>query len=286
MVRPAVVAGTFYAGTKPALAEQLRSCFLSPLGPGHLPAKAPDEALRIPGLVSPHAGYVYSGSIAAWAFARLSKAPHPRTVVLLGPNHHGVGFPVATMTRGSWQTPLGSVDIDEDFAQLLVSTSKGLVQDDMRAHANEHSLEVQIPFLQFVLGKGFRIVPISLADQRPVVCCHLGEILASCSRQRDDILFVASTDLSHYHSEEVAYRQDRQFINAVLTGRVEEIGAVVSSSGLSVCGYGAVIAVIAATEGLEDRRIRLLKYATSAAVTGQTDAVVGYAALSIEQGYR
>ena len=282
MIREAVVAGTFYAGTRQALEEQLNSCFLSPLGPGRLPDENPHSIARVSGVVSPHAGYMYSGPVAAWAFLRLSHAHVPSTVVLLGPNHRGVGFPVATMTKGSWQTPLGNVDIDVNFARLLVSEAGDLLRDDGRAHAGEHSLEVQIPFLQFVFGQGFQIVPISLADQRASTCMRLGKVLAQCARGREDILFLASTDLSHYHSEEIAQREDQRFIKAVLTGEAENISMLASSPGFSVCGYGTVIAVLEATACLASRQIKLLKYATSAAVTGQTDAVVGYAALSVE----
>lgn len=281
MVRKPVAAGSFYAGTKTALEEQLRDCFLSSIGPGRLPGEV-KEKRQVRGLVSPHAGYVYSGPIAAWAYLCLSEAPAPRTVVLIGPNHRGAGSPVATMDEGTWETPLGAVPVDEEVARQLIAAADGLLQADVRAHGGEHALEVQLPFLQFVLGADFRIVPISLADQRLETSRRLGEAIAGCTRGREDVLVLASTDLSHYQPQEVAEREDQRFIDAVLRADVSEVHSLASSLGATVCGYGGVIATIIATAAPTSGQIKLLQYATSAAATGETDAVVGYAACSIE----
>lgn len=282
MLRKPAVAGTFYAGSKDSLEEQIKGCFLHSVGPGKVPVASKKAEGKIVGLISPHAGYVYSGPVAAWGFAKVIEQESPETVVILGPNHRGFGSPMAIMSQGEWETPLGKVSIDEDFAQKLLQASS-LIEEDAKAHQREHSLEVQIPFLQYGFNGEFRIVPLCVANQTAATSMSLGEAISSVAEDRSNVLLIASTDLTHYQPREIAEKEDREILNAVTSGNPQNLGTVLSSGDFSMCGYGPVIAVLKAASDLGEARVNLLKYATSGDITGDYSAVVGYASLSVEK---
>ncbi|MBE0478610.1 AmmeMemoRadiSam system protein B [Candidatus Aerophobetes bacterium] len=282
MLRKPAVAGTFYAGSRNSLKEQIEECFLHPVGPGKIPVVSKEGGGKIIGLISPHAGYIYSGPVAAWGFVRVLQEERPETVIILGPNHRGFGEPVAIMSQGEWETPLGKVSIDEEIARELMQTCS-LIQEDEIAHKREHSLEVQVPFLQYGFNGEFKIVPLCLADQTFTTCVSLGEAISRVLKDKSNTLLIASTDLTHYQPQRIAEREDKKILDAILSGSPEELENVLSSGDFSMCGYGPVIALLEASSKSGQFRINLLKYATSGDITADYSAVVGYACLSIEK---
>jgi len=282
MLRKPAVAGTFYAGDKESLKRQIEDCFLHSLGPGKVPVPAKKGEGKITALISPHAGYVYSGFVAAWGFARVIEREKPETVIVLGPNHRGFGSPVAIMSEGEWETPLGRVPIDESLAKKLLQVSS-LIEEDEKAHQREHSLEVQIPFLQYGYNGNFKIVPICLTDQRFITSVSLGDAILSVIRDKPNTLLIASTDFTHYQPQAIAEKDDKRLIEAILSCNPGNLERVLSSGDFSMCGYGPVLAVMEVAFRLGGVNVRLLKYGTSGDITGDYSAVVGYASLSLEK---
>lgn len=277
-VRRPAVAGYFYPASTEELSKLLRSLFLHGLGPGKLPPAPPAEGLL--GIVSPHAGYEYSGPVAAHGYY-LASGTSVDTVVVLGPNHHGIGSGVAASESDSWETPLGSVEVDRELASGIVRLSSIVDFDDM-AHWKEHSIEVQVPFLQFSMTPGFRIVPISMLMQDELTAIEVGDAIARAAQELGRrVLLVASTDLTHYEPHDEAQRKDGIAIDAMRTMDISELYRVVEGKHISMCGYGAVAAVIAAAKRMGASRVELLKYATSGDTTGDMTAVVGYGSLAI-----
>lgn len=160
-VRRPAQAGGFYPGQKTSLVSEIEKCFLHRLGPGKLPELREKGERRIISAVSPHAGYMFSGIVAAHLYFALAQDGIPDSIVVLGPNHYGVGTGLSAMDEGAWQTPLGDAEIDSDLARAILANS-GMIDVDASAHSHEHSIEVQLPFLQYVYGDRFKFVPISL----------------------------------------------------------------------------------------------------------------------------
>lgn len=278
-MRKAAVAGSFYAGSSAGLRRQIEDCFRHSLGPGALPRVTVASERKILGLVSPHAGYVYSGPVAAHGFFRIVEGLKPETVVIIGPNHRGLGASVAIGRVDRWDTPLGPVELDTEVAEAVASGSKWVEEDDA-AHVMEHSIEVQVPFLQYVLGSGFRMVPVAMMRQDLTVSQDLGRAVASAVKTKE-ALIIASSDFSHYEPQPVASSRDRLALNAILDLDPARLEAVVKSNQISMCGPGPVIAMLTACKDLGAKRARLLKYATSGDITGDYSQVVGYASVEI-----
>ncbi len=278
-MRKPAVAGSFYAGSFAGLQRQIEDCFRHPLGPGALPGENRSAERHTVGLVSPHAGYVYSGPVAANGFARLAAEKMPGTVVILGPNHRGLGAAVAVGRQGPWQTPMGSVDVDLEVGEAVVAGGRWAKWDDL-AHGMEHSLEVQVPFLQYVYGSGFRIVPIAMLRQDVEIARDLGGAIAAALKGRDGLI-IASSDFSHYESQASASRKDRLAIEAILKLDAARVEATVISQNISMCGPGPVMAMIVAARELGAGKASLLRYATSGDITGDYSEVVGYASVMV-----
>jgi len=282
MIRKARVAGTFYQGTRDKLQRQIEDCYTHRLGPGSVPELSQVREGKILGIISPHAGYMYSGPIAAWSFRELVQSQIPDTVVILGPNHRGFGSPIALMGEGEWETPLGRISINEELSSKLVRDSTGLVELNTEAHEWEHSLEVQLPFLQYSYGNNFRIVPICMMDQSESVSSRLGEILYSLI-EGENIVVIASSDLTHYQPHRVAEKEDKLILKAILSLDYRELGKIIRRGNFSLCGPGPVMTLISVATHLGAKKIKLLQYATSGDITGDYRAVVGYASLLIEK---
>lgn len=277
-MRPPAVAGQFYAGTRSALIEQIERCYTHAHGPGKVPeVKAGPR--RILGLVSPHAGYPYSGPVAAHGFARLATDGKPDTFVLLGPNHYGIGSGVSIMTSGEWSTPLGKLEIDKSLAEAIKNSS-GIIDEDEVAHSREHSIEVQLPFLQHLFGSGFKIVPICMMMQDIRTSEEIGSAIAKASAGKN-VVIIASTDFTHYEPQRLAVSKDHKAIDKILALDVPSLMHLVEEEALSMCGYGPVSAMIHATKKLGAKRAELLKYATSGDTTGQMQQVVGYGSIAV-----
>lgn len=270
-MRKAAVAGYFYPGETKEL-KALLDHFKAVASQKEYP-KVQDTS----GIVSPHAGYVYSGMTAAYAHYLLSLLPPAETVVLLGPNHRGIGRRVALSGAESWQTPLGLVPVDLESREFLLSCSSAFAVDDL-AHQFEHSIEVQIPFLQYFLPYEFSILPISLLSQDLVTSRALGEALFALS-QKKRIILVASSDFSHYEQETVAKSKDAEAIARISALDVEGFYRVLREKDVSVCGPGGIAALMVYHARRGGREGKLLHYTTSGEVTKDTHQVVGYAAM-------
>src|SRR5216117_3024678 len=285
-MRYPAVAGAFYERSREALLRQIRECYTHPLGPGRVPQVQRAER-RIVGLVVPHAGYAYSGPIAAHSYAALAADGWPSSFVILGPNHHGAGAPLA-ITDHEWQTPLGSVAADEDLYHRL---SKPPLEDDIRAHRDEHSIEVQLPFLQ-QLSEAVRFVPICMAFQEYELASEVGELVAQTVKGKD-VLLIASSDFTHVGSQyfqlapqgvtapAFAKGQDAKAIEPILALDQKRFAAKVAQDDISMCGYGPVTAMLTAAKRLGATKATLLKYATSSDVSRDTKMAVGYGAIAV-----
>ena len=261
--RPAV-AGTFYAGTERRLSEQVRA--LLPVGV---------TPQRVVGAVAPHAGFLYSGRVASAVYARIEP---PATFVILGPNHTGMGAPAAIMTDGAWATPLGEVRIDQALARAIRDAS-GVLEEDPLAHMNEHSIEVQLPFVQVLMPEA-QFVPICLMRHDAATCRDVGRAVAEGVRQTGrSAVIVASTDMSHYIPKALAEQRDRHVISAIEALDPEGLLTVVRRDRITMCGVHPTAAALVAGKALGAVRCHLLRYATSGDVSGDYQQVVGYAGL-------
>lgn len=276
--RPAV-AGYFYEANPEALRSRIERCFLSEIGPGRLPKAVTEGPRRIKGLVVPHAGYMYSGPVAAHAYLALAEDGPPDTVVIIGPNHTGWGAGVSIMVEGSWSTPLGEVVIDEELAKSIQRASS-LIAIDEEAHLNEHSIEVQLPFLLYVFGKRLKMVPICMMLQAYEACVDVGKSIASAAQGRN-VVVIASSDFTHYESQSAAEVKDRAAIEAIERLDPRGLLEVVEARSISMCGPGPVAAMLVASTSMGATSARLLKYATSGDVTRDYSSVVGYASIVV-----
>ena len=264
-VRPAAVAGTWYPGTAPALAAAVDA---------HLAKATGDVAGDLVALVAPHAGLMYSGPVAAHAY-RLLAGRRFDVAVLVGPSHF-VGFDgVAVYASGGFATPSGVAPIDADCAAALMRAAP-LVHEHAPAHAREHSLEMQLPFLQRV-APGIGIVPLVMGRQTGDTAHALADGLAAVLRGRNALL-VASTDLSHYHDAATAARLDAVVIDHVSRLDADGLQSALDARPEHACGGGPTVAVMRAARALGARDSVVLKYADSGDVSGDKSAVVGYLA--------
>jgi AmmeMemoRadiSam system protein B len=270
-MRYASVAGQFYSGTETALRKEIEDCFLHELGPGRIPNLNPDGQRRIRGIVSPHAGFMYSGPVAAHGFAALVEDGMPEVFVIIGPNHHGVGSGVAITTH-DFETPLGVMKNDKELAAAI---RKGIVDDSMLAHRHEHSIEVQLPFIQYFSGDR-KIVPISMLMQDHKSAVQVGQVIREAIGNRDAVV-IASTDFSHYVAPDVAKEQDMLAIDQILQLNPKGLYDVVRKNRITMCGFGPVMAMLEAVQGSE---AKLLKYANSGDVHAMSE-VVGYASILV-----
>jgi len=276
-IRRPTQAGTFYAGSQQSLRAQIEECFKHELGPGALPKVADKSLQKIVGLVSPHAGYMYSGPVAAHGYHRLARDGKPDVVVLFGPNHTGSGSALALMREGVWRTPLGDVEIDSASADLILRASNIIDADDS-AHAFEHSIEVQLPFLQFLYGSAFKFVPVCFLMQDLQSSREVGSAVAKALAGKNAVV-IASTDMTHYEPQKVAEKKDRAAFKAMLKLDEEGLYSTIEAHRMSMCGYGPTIAAITAAKALGAKKAELLCYKTSGDVVGDYSAVVGYASL-------
>ena len=282
MIRLPAHAGSFYPARRDDVVRSIEWCFTHKLGPGVKPSGIGSERLSYAYIV-PHAGYMYSGPTAAHAYLWLSKERKPETVVLVGPNHTGLGLAVSVYKEGYWRTPLGDVEVDSEVGRLIVSYT-GFAAFDEKAHFYEHSLEVQIPFLQHIYGSGFKITPITVMAQIPSISRGLAEAFLKILEDNGvDAIMVATSDLNHYESHDVSVEKDLMVIEEVLKPDPEGVFRVVEERNVSACGPGpmATVAYITMVKGVKPV---LLSHTTSGDVTGEKDFVVGYASIRVPRG--
>jgi AmmeMemoRadiSam system protein B len=277
-VRPPVFAGSWYAGTPNRLRSQIEESFTHRLGPGSLPTVVKDGPQSLVGLVCPHAGYMYSGPVAAHGYYQLARDGKPDVVVILSPNHTGRGSALAIMREGVWCTPLGDVEIDAETADKILQESQ-IIDVDETAHAYEHSIELQLPFLQYLYGSEFKFVPITFMMQDFESSHEVGKATAKALSGKK-ALVIASTDMSHYEPQERAERKDRMALEAAVRLDEEQYYSIIEGQAVSSCGYGPTIAAITASKELGAKKAKLLCYRTSGDITGDYSQVVGYASIA------
>jgi len=269
VIRNAVVAGQFY----PASASELKSMLK-----GMVDEKVAKE--EVIGLISPHAGYIYSGPVAG---AVISRIRFKDTFIIMAPNHTGSGKPFSIMTEGRWKTPLGEVEIDSELGKQILANSRYL-EEDKAAHLYEHSIEVQLPFLQY-FKTDFKLVPIVLAYAGGAIYKEIGKEIAKAVKESGKkVVIIASSDMTHYESQASAQKKDTQAIEAILNLDEDELLKRVAEFNISMCGYAPAVSLIAAAKELGAKEAELIKYQTSGDVTGDYSSVVGYAGIIIKGG--
>jgi len=266
-IRLPAVAGRFYPGAP----QNLESEVTGYLSGGHDPEKAI-------GSVMPHAGYVYSGAVAGETAAAMRI---PREVIILGPNHTGLGATVSVFPGGCWRMPFGDVPVNGELAARIVNESELTVADEM-AHVREHSLEVILPFLYYAGGQDLSFVPITLSTISRGECRALGEALARViSGHDEDILIVSSSDMTHYESHDSAKNKDSDAISRILEMDPDGLMEVVSRRRITMCGIIPTAVMLYAAIALGATQAKLVRYATSGEVSGDYDQVVGYAGILV-----
>jgi len=259
----------FYPADRIQLKKQLDG-FVKPIA----------QAKKVLAAISPHAGYIYSGRVAGAVFSQIYV---PGAVVILGPNHRGIGASAALAAAGAWDMPLGSVPINEELANLILKTSPSQhkIMDDPHAHTMEHSIEVQVPFLQAARPE-VTIVPIALSQLSFDACEGIGKTLSQALHDYGkEVLLVASTDMTHYESQEEAHAKDQLAIDRILDLDPEGLYRTVAQHGISMCGVIPTTVVLAACKAMGATKAELVQYATSGDVTGDYAQVVGYAGFTV-----
>ena len=261
-VRPPAVAGTFYAGEAGALRRDVQS-HLSPAG----------RAEPVFGAIVPHAGYVYSGPVAGAVYARITI---PSTAIVLCPNHTGRGAPASLDPSDAWRTPIGDVPVDRRLARRLLELSPSLVMDGL-AHAREHSVEVQLPFLQ-VLRPEVSLVPICLGAPDLDLCREVGRALATlAAEEKDPPLLLASSDMNHYESREIGRRKDSKALARIEALDPEGLFRTVLSENITMCGFLPATALLFAAREAGICSASVVARRDSGDETGDVSSVVGYA---------
>ncbi len=266
MIRMPAVAGRFYEAKPERLLQEIETYILH----GH----PKEQAISA---ISPHAGYIYSGHVAGAVYSSIEIPP---IVVILGPNHTGLGHPASIMVDGTWQMPLGPVEISSDLAYQILQNSS-VLSEDVQAHLYEHSIEVQIPFLQY-FNPTVRIVPICLSRLSLPEIEDIGQAIAQAVKYYPkQVLIVASTDMSHYVPLDLAKKKDALAIERIL--ELDYIGLleVVSRENISMCGVIPTAVTLVASKLLGASKGYLVRYATSGEISGDFYQVVGYAGLII-----
>lgn len=267
MIRKPAVAGKFYSLSSNELSEDVN---------GYVEHDA--VKTKAVGIVSPHAGLMYSGAVAGAVYSRTK---FPKTFIILSPNHTGLGSAVSIMTSGEWQIPTGSVKIDEALAKSILNNS-GFIEEDTLAHAMEHSIEVQLPFIRHFSSE-VEIVPITIMSDSIEKYRLLGERIADIVNNTDyPVTIIASSDMSHYEKDRVARKKDMMAIEKIISLDPEGLYETVKKEKISMCGYAPVTTMLHAAAGLGAKEAGLVKYMTSGDVSGDYAQVVGYAGVIVK----
>ncbi|MDP8263604.1 MAG: AmmeMemoRadiSam system protein B [Candidatus Ancaeobacter aquaticus] len=266
MKRLPAVAGQFYPDTEKLLKIEIEK-YIDPK----------KDKSNVIGVMSPHAGYMCSGMVAGQLFSEIHV---PDTVIILGPNHRGLGSDYAIMSEGQWQTPLGTVDIDQTLA-YKIREKCSYIKEDEDAHRHEHSLEVQVPFLQYV-KKDVRIVPICIGGYDEEVFECVGKCIAESIKETESkVLIIASSDMTHYESAEAAKEKDEMALQAILKLDEKKMLHTVSDYNITMCGYAPTAIMLIAAKELGAKKAHLVSYMNSGDAIGDYSSVVGYAGVTV-----
>jgi len=268
IIREPVVSGQFYPSSKTTLTKQLQGFI--------------DENARRKDAIAailPHAGIVYSGSVAG---ATVSRINHKKTIIIIGPNHTGLGKPFSIMTEGKWKTPMGDVEIDSNLAKGINEISDYL-EGDLTAHQYEHSIEVELPFFQY-FKNDFKIVPIIISSNEKQAYEKIANDIVSVIKnmqKQHEVLIIASSDLTHYEPQQIAEKKDKEVINAIIELDEDRLLNKVKELNISMCGCAPTVITINIAKQLGAKTAKLIKYQTSGDTSGDYSAVVGYAGIII-----
>lgn len=266
-VRHPAVAGRFYPGDAATLSRDVKS-YISETQP----------KISALGCVVPHAGYMYSGHVAGAVYGALNI---PNNVLILGPNHTGMGHPLAIMSQGSWETPLGYAQINSSLAQELLKRFP-LLGKDAEAHRTEHAIEVQLPFLQTIQAN-FSFVPITIGTSQLEVLHALGLVIGDVlSKQPEPVLIISSSDMNHYENDTITRVKDHKAIDRILALDANGLSETVRAEKISMCGAWPTVVMLTAVKKLGAKSAQLVKYATSGEISSDYQRVVGYAGIAIQ----
>jgi len=267
MKRKPAVAGQFYSASSSGLLKEVQRYI-----------EVPPVKEKVIGVVSPHAGLMYSGAVAGAVYSRIE---FPHTFILIGPNHTGLGKPISIMAHGEWEIPTGSLKIDDALAKKILDRSK-IIEEDNSAHSFEHSLEVQLPFILY-FSSDVKIVPITMMTNSLNHCRSVGETIADAIKDTEyPITIIASSDMSHYEADSVARTKDKKAIDRILSLDPDGLYGTVVKEHISMCGFIPVTTMLFAAKKLGAKDAILVKYMTSGEVSGDYGYVVGYAGLIIK----
>lgn len=270
MIRNPAVAGQFYSGSKESLAKEAGKL---------IPPSAGKKEDAI-GVISPHAGYLYSGSVAGSTLSSIKPKP---VYIIMGPNHTGLGSSFSMTTSDSWATPLGNVTVNKTLSEKILKNCPDITKDEF-AHIQEHSIEVQLPILQ-TLQESFTIVPIVISQGSMEEYRKIGWSIAKSIKElklEKDVTIIASSDMTHYESQNSAEEKDSRAIDAILKLDEEALMEDIEKFDISMCGYAPAIIMMVAAKSLGARKAKLIKYQTSGDASGDYSSVVGYAGIVIE----
>jgi len=280
-IRKSIVSGenSFYPSDCDSLTKLIENCFLSEIGPGRLPGEYSPNLESIKGLIVPHAGFIYSGHEAAHSYLKLYETKLPETLIIIGPNHRGIGEEVSVYTGIGWETPFGTVETDLELTNKILENN--LFKSDNSSHLYEHSIEMQLPFIKYIYDKASltpKIVTISVIDQSFDTSKRIGSILGELLKNNENIVFIASSDFSHYVPINFAKKYDIIAIEEIIKFEFKEFYNKINEYGLSICGSGPIVSVAIASQICGSKKSKLLKYATSGDIINSKE-VVGYGAI-------
>lgn len=277
MLRQPAVAGAFYPDNPERLRELIESCFLDKRGVGYVPELGSFEDADYPiNVMLPHAGYQYSGAIASHGYCEIVKNGFPEVFIIISPNHTGFGSEISVFNEGEWITPLGNIEIDSEFADAIIESSD-IASADFSAHIREHSIEVQLPFLQY-FSTDFKIVPIVMGTQNFVTSSDLSKAIFEAAKKLDkSYSVIASTDLSHFNNQERANKVDGFVLEDIGEMNEFKLFEEVVQYNITMCGYGPVMTAMSLSKMCGKNDSEILAYGTSGDVTGDMTSVVGYA---------
>ena len=277
MLRQPAVAGAFYPDNPEKLVKLIESCFLDDSGVGFIPElnSFDDEDYPI-NIMVPHAGYQYSGAIASHGYCEIVKNGFPEVFIIISPNHTGLGSEISVFNEGEWITPLGNVCVDSEFADSIIEFSD-IASADFTAHIREHSIEVQLPFLQY-FSHDFKIVPITMGRQNFVTSNDLSNaIFEAANKLNKSYCVIASTDLSHFNNQEKANKVDAFVLEDIEEMNEFKLFEEVVQYNITMCGYAPVMTAMSLSKRCNKNTSEILAYGTSGDVTGDFTSVVGYA---------
>lgn len=277
MLRKPAVAGMFYPDDSEELVKTIEDCFLHSFGPGKIQDIESFEGNDYPvNVMVPHAGFQYSGTIAAHSYCELAKNGFPEVFIIIGPNHTGLGSEVSVFNKGEWITPLGNIQVDEEFADTLISFSD-FASADFAAHMREHSIEVQLPFLQY-FSNDFKIVPVVLGSQTISAANDLAAaILKAGEKLGKSYCVIASSDLSHFNTQERANKVDGFVLEDIENMDEFKLLEEIIQYNITMCGYGPVMTTMILSKMCGKNTSEIRAYKTSGDISGDLSSVVGYA---------